>query len=128
MCLHDWRAGRLIRRQVSTANISITPFTIPQDNTRVGLMISVISAMTFGQAASITVDGVLASGLTIGASVYDVSLATHGDLPTREHIVSVIAALTDIGVIELFMPEDYLSAGLNEFISHYSLHRGAAGR
>lgn len=102
--------------------------TIPPNPNRVGIQISWADAVTFGDAATITIDGVIITALNLGQSSFTWSLVDHGDVPTKEFVVTDIVGATNIGVIEMFLPEDMLSAGLNEFISQYAIRHGAFGR
>ncbi len=128
MCLHDWRAGRLIRTQYTGRNIFGSPLIIPPNPNRVGIQITWAADVTFSDGASIAIDGVIVAALNIGTPSLMWSLVDHGDVPTKEFVVTDILGATNVGVIEMFLPEDMLSAGLNEFISQYAIRHGAFGR
>ncbi|KKN24600.1 hypothetical protein LCGC14_0893230 [marine sediment metagenome] len=128
MCINDWRAGRLIRTQTRQVDISGGAATVTANPNRVGLIIGWGRAASTIQGASIAVDGNIVGGVNGVANQYFVTLADHGDLPTKEHIITNVNGSTTIGIVEMFMPEEYLAAGLNEFISHYAVHHGAIGR
>ena len=118
MCIGDWRLGRLIRSKITTANLTTgLSISIPADRNRVG----VIAGMGNQQAlltgyTRLLVDGTVIFFLGNGTPSATFTLATHGELPTRAFSILSVGATTIASFVEFFMPEEYLSAGLEEYI------------
>lgn len=122
MCFMDWRIGRLIRSKTTTiATNGSGVFTLAANASRVGLTVW-CSANGFG--CQILSDGI-ATGPVLGGSQSSVlpnhiTLATHGDLPTRQlNIVSQQGAADTVVFTEYFAPEAVLALGLEQIREQY---------
>lgn len=120
MCLSDWRVGRLIRSQLRQLDAASGPsYTIPGNRQRVGIRF--IYAETAGTSAQFlggVVDGIalILVGFQNPNTLF--TIETDGDLPTKEWTLVASAAI-DFAVIEYFLPEDVLAAGIQQFRSAY---------
>ena len=120
MCVNDWRFGTLIRTQLTSFSLAAAATrVIPANPQRLGLSIGSLTnsaVITF----SIAVDGVpffLHGGLTPQFSHF--TLVEHGDLPTKEFILTGIGSTSSGGIIEYIAPQSYLTAALEEFRRQY---------
>jgi hypothetical protein len=120
MCINDWRAGRLVRHTITTGDLSVAAITIPANQQRVGLFFSPTTTLTAAGIVGIAVDGIATFIISGFAPLLHLSLDRHGDLPTRKFTVSSIASVSGFAVVEFFMPESYLAAGLEQFVSEYA--------
>lgn len=120
MCIGDWRLGTLIRTQVTTVSLAVASTIITPNAERVGIMFKV-GTLAGGAVPELSVDGVLLGNFLVGFSppAFDFTLATHGDLPTRQFTITNGVGTATIGVLEMFMPQSYITAGLNEFKREY---------
>jgi len=118
MCIGDWRLGRLIRRKITTANLTTgLSISIPEDRQRVGVIAGIGSQQALLTSyARVLVDGTVILFLGNGVSSATFTLVTHGELPTRPFSIVSVGATTIASFVEFFMPEEYLSAGLEEYI------------
>lgn len=117
MCVQDWRIGRLIRAQSSSTVLGVgQTLTIPSNKQRVGITFDFNDQITaIGSFIEVRVDG---NQFTILWSVKPIihwTVATHGDLSMREISFTTVATGATMGVIEYFLPEEFLTAGLEEF-------------
>jgi len=111
-------------RSVSTKRdiTNTTPFTIQSHQQRIAIGFFAL-ATGFSVALTATIDGIGAFVIFRGEA-YETyfTLWTHGDLPTRRFVVSTASASNiSLGMIEHFVPEEYLTAGLDEFKREYGL-------
>lgn len=117
MCVQDWRIGRLIRTQITAHTLVVgTPFLIPANKQRVGLS---LASGTPSGAPTVLIqvlhDGILYGMLWNSYIHHHITVSTHGDLPMKSAELRALVANAAIGVIEYFLPEEFLSAGLEEF-------------
>lgn len=122
MCFMDWRIGRLIRSvQHKTSGNNITPLDLPPNQQRVALTVFPTAAQVAGAFVNtpLFVIPIDALGNVIGANgfVFDmplhITLATHGDLPTKGWRVLLANNVSaDALVIEYLVPESLLTLGL----------------
>lgn len=143
MCIGDWRIGRLITTQMTRFNTAgASKTTYNQNRQRVGFGVYIdigidisINANESGGPlpAAVTIAGDLTdlTGLKISVNgnagirvnymkpEWMITLETHGSLPMQKFVLT--ADQNDITglVIEYFMPEEYLSACLEQFQSEY---------
>jgi len=121
MCINDWRAGRLITSQFNSFDISAVATTIRPNRQRVGIIISAAEALTGADIVPITIGGILVDALgAFNVSRIKWTLDSDGDVPTRQFVIGPGAGVALVGVIQLFMPESYLAAGVDQFISEYA--------
>lgn len=118
MCLGDWRLGRLIRSYTHVHTLATTESTsIGANPQRVGLIFGAfIPPSILGANLRISVDGIGMTALTNGTTTVKFTLANDGDLSTRSWTVLCNGATTAIGITELTMPEQYINAGIQEFM------------
>lgn len=124
MCLNDWRAGRLIR---AVPHALLTnggqALNLPPNPQRVGAMFSCTDSLgTFQGFLEVqTPDGLTFYFLVPASSaVVTITLATHGDLPTKGLLCSVVGAASTSGLVTEFLaPEAMLAAGLHDFDTEY---------
>lgn len=117
MCISDWRLGRLIR-SVSTpfSTAAGTGLVYGRNPQRVGVTILMTTPDPgSGGAFTIAFDGGGAGALPAENAPHSFTLQSHGDLPTRAFVLAAGSAAGAGIVIEHFMPESYLQAGLDEF-------------
>jgi len=117
MCVSDWRLGRLIRSQNTQVNTAAGTNTLflPNRN-RVGITLSLtVGGVSAANSMIVTFDNGAAFLITHGNPNVHITLCTHGDFVNRGFVVSGGAVLTTLTVVEYFLPEEVLAAGLNEF-------------
>lgn len=120
----DWRIGRLIRSITTGGNTDANGvINLPAKQDRVGL--SVWGTLT-GQSVSICPEGVLSSiGVVATNSIIlpaHMTLATHGDLPTKLIRLFSLAGGNDVIVYtEYFAPERVLTLGLEQIMKQYPI-------
>lgn len=118
MCLGDWRLGRVIRHQITNIPNSNATFQLcPANNQRVAVNIAITGiniASTF--FVDVQIESLLVFHLTSNLNYVHYDITQYGDLPTKAvNMVSTLSTGT-IAVIEWFLPEDVLSAGIEEFM------------
>ena len=96
--------------------------TIPANKNRVGITFlqSAVAATTF---MTVDVNGII-SFIVVGGTgpIRHFTLVKHGDLPMARFLLTGGSAVTFTGLtIEYFLPEDYLTAGLDEFKRRYNV-------
>lgn len=123
MCIDDWRLGRLIRSKITPLSFAGGgAFTFPPNMQRVGVRVSISQSLTaLNTGISITIDGQLVTYVFSSGQSMLFTLASDGDLPTKQIILTNIAAVTAVtgSIIEYTMPEEYIQAGLDQFLSQY---------
>lgn len=121
MCFCDWRIGRLIRAESTAFNlVGLTDVDFPANKQRVGLTIGLAHSSTSqGVDLTISFDGIVHCMLWRNFLVYHITLATHGDLPTRPFNLLATGATLPGSVIEYFAPESVLTAGIEEWERTY---------
>lgn len=122
MCINDWRLGRLIRSQAREYSLGVGgTLAIQADQNRVGISFMMAMGAT-ASSVTISVGGVsLVSLAQFEQLEAHFTLATHGDLPTRDFIVARRSGTALGSVVEYFAPADYLAAGLREFETLYGI-------
>ncbi len=123
MCIQDWRLGRLIRAQSRAIVLGLgATETFPANKQRVGVTVGIPvannSSVNFGQ---LSVDGVLLVHFRNSNNLFEMTLATHGDLPMRPFTLTAFGIAVTFGLVEYFLPEEFLAAGLEEFKSEKKL-------
>lgn len=118
----DWRVGRLIRPIFHPLILDDTSLVLKQNRQRVAVIVDMLNRDPT-QIAGMTIDIDDASVMMIGGNtgfhrVY--SITEFGDIPTRQWTLSPATELSSWSVVELIMPEEYLAAGLEQFISEYA--------
>lgn len=122
MCIQDWQVGRLIAHQATAFTLTAgTSVTIPRNKNRVLLVIG-HQGTNFGATtlSNVTCDGVPIASLTLIANIVVFTLETHGQLVTKEFIVTAQGATIAGGFHEGFMPEDMLAVPLESLLKPYS--------
>jgi hypothetical protein len=117
MCMQDWRVGRLVTNQKSTStNLLVTPIAVTANQQRVGIGFSIINA-TFANDPSVAIihGSVFVGALTALQPSQLWLLTTHGKLVTEPFALAALSGTPGGVVIEYFMPEEYLAAGVDEF-------------
>lgn len=120
MCIGDWRLGRLISRKVSAWNTATAAtLTFEQNPQRVGIEFHARNAdAATSEAAKVSIDGVDGFIVASANSPVIFSFAKNGSVSTAKFVISAQSGINLTGiVIEHFMPESYLAAGLAEFMS-----------
>jgi hypothetical protein len=118
MCIGDWRLGRLIPLKITTRDLTAGgPLAIAADTNRVGIIFSTgFTTGTGTNLADIAINGSLMFSLALNTRILELNLAQHGRVPMQAFTVTVGAtANATVCVIEQFMPEEFLAAGLDEF-------------
>jgi len=119
--VQDWRFGSLIRTQPTAISLGAGgTITIARNAQRVGLTITqgVIGATA---TLSIVIDGIgsmLFGGSFVSPQLH-VTLATHGDLPTRQFVGTAGAAGFTGLLLEYIAPQEYITAAIEEFKRSY---------
>lgn len=117
MCISDWRLGRQIRCEVTVfASGALTSKVFQPNMQRAAISCSqtnVVSTSGAGMSLTFLNGAVFASGLS--SPIIMVSLMTHGDMPTRGFTAAILGTLNGATVVEYFLPEEVLAAGLAEF-------------
>lgn len=122
MCMGDWRLGRLMSiRQRSFAPIAGQE-TFPASRQRVGILLSgesgddtTVVKVQFGL-------GTVMSWCPLQTGPFMFSLDRHGPVIQKEWIIVTSGAdLDSITVWEYFLPEEVLSAGIEQFYSAYNI-------
>ena len=115
--VNDFALGRMVRavgrRLLPVLN---NPVTVAANRHRIRIDLTNLTA-SFSSAIVVQVDGISSFILPRGENS-DVSftLSDHGDLPTKSFVISTTSATAlPVGVVEHFLPESYLAAGLEEF-------------
>lgn len=121
MCLSDWRLGRLIRTKARLVTSAASPGTIINaDQQRVGISFCLNNPdVTLPSNVDIFIDGVCAFNLSAADPYRKLTLANDGDMPTRQFGISTVSISNIVRVVEQWLPENVLSAGLAEFTSKY---------
>lgn len=124
--MQDWRVGRLVRTNVLPSLFGGGTMTIPKNQQRVGLLITGGQTdNTFIPWVNVTIDTGTIFPLSFAQNSTQLwLLTTHGDFPTHGFTIVNSFANCVIGAIEFVMPENYLAAGLEQFISEQSKWRG----
>lgn len=125
MCFNDWRVGRLIRSVFRpSVNGNGSSIVMAPNKQRVGLTISIVDlvgALNVVATVVESVSGFMVLFLDDATPVTHITLATHGDLPTKGLTVSILGGtIPELSIIEYIAPEEYLAAGLEEFESEYA--------
>lgn len=123
MCIGDWRLGRLIRAvEGPIVTFGVGLLTINPSMQRVGLTFALAgTGTTVAPLATVSVNGLAFMSLDNGFPYVHFTMATHGDLVTKQWGFQVIGATAYGYYIEYFLPENYLSAALKSFESEYNL-------
>lgn len=118
MCMSDWRLGRLIRTVGSFQTVANAgTMVIGTNRDRVGIIISIdVSSTASVTRVSIDVDGLRAMSLSTTNPQVIYTLASHGDLPTRQFTMTAQGTGFNIGVLELIAPEKMIDAAIEEFV------------
>lgn len=124
MCFGDWRAGRLIRSVTHALLTQASPdLILPANPQRVGVTICCTDVLgTFiGYISAIEDD--TANVLFISpasSSPFHITLATHGDLPTRRLVLALTGGASTLGsVIEYMATEEMLAVAIEQFNTEY---------
>ena len=117
MCVSDWRLGRLVRSQNTQASTAAgTGLVYLPNRNRIGITLSLtIGGVSAANSMIVTFDNGAIFLITHGNPNIHMTLCTHGDFVNRGFVVSAGAVLTTLTVVEYFLPEEVLAAGLNEF-------------
>lgn len=117
MCISDWRLGRQIRTQITA--FSLTTAQVQQlaaNPQRVGVTFGLTVPTTGALAAAVVrIGGIEHRSLSTENPSYHITLATHGELPTLACAVVSKAGTMTGSIIEYFLPEEVIQAGLDEF-------------
>ncbi len=119
--MQDWRVGRLIRSVPIQGLVSID-LVIPPSQQRVGILFGTgfdVGPVVDEVSVIITATGYPQIVVAEVAMPYMMSIMTHGDLPTKQFTVSSQSSAVAVYAIAFMMPEEYLAAGLEQFISEY---------
>lgn len=120
MCISDWRLGRLIVSQAKAWSIAdASTLVLPSNRQRVGLLLShnTILTATAGYIATFEHGTVLAiNGIKLDRML---TIVEHGSLVQERVTISQGSASVAGTFTEFLLPEEYLSAGLDQFISEY---------
>jgi hypothetical protein len=123
MCIDDWRLGRLIRSKITAASIAgAGTLTINPNMQRVGIQLSSASpSVVIGSFITVTIDGNLICYLFSSIPTVTYNFAEDGDIPTKQFILTNGNAVTatNVSIIEWFLPEEYIQAGIDSFKSQY---------
>lgn len=123
MCIQDWRLGRLIRSEARAVVLGLgATEDFPANKQRVGVTVGIPfannSSIVFGQ---LSVDGILLVHFRNSNNLFEMTLATHGDLPMRPFTLTGNGTAVTFGLVQYFLPEEFLAAGLEEFNSEHKL-------
>jgi len=100
-----------------------TNLILPSDRQRVGVIISPTVILTTSQGFRVDVNGADAFLISASSPRLVLTLADHGSLvQARMQIVDLFGGTVGAFTI-MTLPEEYLSAGLEEFQSKYGLKR-----
>lgn len=120
MCIGDWRLGRLVRIKSVTFDPTGPRPTFTANKQRVGIMftgevstpLTQFVVLQLGSSNFLTFDP-----SSCGPVLF--TLEKHGELPTLEWTVNGNSTVDTVSVTEFFLPENVLSAGIEEFYSKY---------
>lgn len=117
MCIGDWRLGAVIRSVVSEKlTLATTSTIILANNTRVGITIGLaIPGATTASYGTVKPEGLQLVLLNSSHPFVHFTLATHGDLSFRSFTLTAANINCQFGIVEYFMPEEYLRVGIEEF-------------
>lgn len=122
MCIADWRLGKVIttaQRQIAlgiggTVQIGANP-------NRVAISFSTNSSTSANQCA-ILHDGTFFYNISGVAQNAMISCVTHGRIPFGNlAIFGAATAVQQIGVVEYFMPTEYIQTALEQWRSEYGV-------
>lgn len=121
MCVQDWRLGRMVRTQRVAFDIEgPATYTLPQDNQRVGWEVNFnIDSTTAAQWSTISWDSGGSLLIPVYKPFFRCDLTTHGDLPTKAVTFAGLVGVLSGYLFVWTMPEEYLSAALEEFRRQY---------
>jgi len=118
MCLGDWRLGRVIRHQITNFTNTVATYQIcAANNQRVAVNIAAVGVnFPTTYFVDVQIDSLMVFHLTGTVNFVHFDITQYGDLPTKS--INIISTLSvgSIAVIEWFLPEDVLSAGIEEFM------------
>lgn len=123
MCVSDWRLGRLIRVKATSFVDPQAPTVIAAANKdRVGITLST-QVGTSGFIAAIRHQLATSQFIyfTPDNQFYHFTLLEHGELPTVEWRAGANPNSDTVTVLEYFLPERVLTAGIEQFKSQYKL-------
>jgi len=122
MCVGDWRLGSRIRSSVHHHTLGIgAAYTLPANAQRVGVAFWGTQASTVaGTWGTISIGGVEIARL--GASVRHKfwTIQENGDLVTKQMVYTAGGAGDELSVHEFFLPQEFLAAAYEQFVSEYS--------
>ena len=124
MCLGDWRLGKLIRATTFTGSIASNgTLTINADPCRVGIHFGGNSVnQPSAGLVQFAVDGVFFAQPDQAQLSETITLANHGDLPTRQWtITNKTGATYTYSYTTLILPEDYIRQAMDQLKSEYKL-------
>lgn len=114
--------GRLVRsasRLVTLAALGGT-FTVNPNLQRIAIMFATDPGTAGADNIALQANGVVVGGL--GNFLFNVyfNLLMHGDLPTKQWVLTNASADTpSVGIVEFFLPEDVLTEGLEQLKREY---------
>jgi hypothetical protein len=121
--MDDWRLGRLIRSKITAATIvAAGTLSVNANMQRVGIRCSIAtSQIVVPGGVTITIDGQLAVILFSSFPTIDFTFADDGELPTKSFLLTNNTSATNmaVSIIEYFLPEEYIQAGIDSFKSQY---------
>jgi hypothetical protein len=102
----------------TTVSLATTTSTdVAANLNRVGITIGAfIPPSILAAHLRISAGGLGLVGLTNGTTLFHATLATHGELPTKSFNILCNGATLQVGIAEYFAPEEYLRAGIEEFM------------
>lgn len=123
MCVGDWRLGRLVRSVVSNQSISAgVNAVLAANRQRVGVLVSMGGSATIAATMTtrIQVDGLDVCFLGSGQLSRLFTVQESGDLPTKQF--TIVRGNIDFTAcfVEFFLPEEVLSAGIEQFRSQFT--------
>ena len=114
--------GRLMRYESrQLALVAATPQTVPGNSNRVALNIALVNlAIPITAFTFITIDGTILFNLTAYVPFIHINMRDYGNLPTRAFTLQCNNAAQSVGIVEYFLPEEYLAACRCKFDTEYS--------
>lgn len=118
MCVSDWRLGRFIKPAFQSQTV-INPatFTLQANRQRVGVMVAGDAVqLGGGNSIALKIDGVQVASITQQTPTVLITLANHGDLPTRKIVFDAgLGATLGVGITEFTLPEEFLDDGTKQW-------------
>jgi hypothetical protein len=121
MCISDWRLGRLIRSQTTSAALTVgQTLILPPNAQRVGVILSnSIGTLGSANSATVAIGGVNCFLICGALPPLSLTLKDYGDLITKQIVLTCGTTAATIFATELFLPESVLSEAIETDMRKY---------